>query len=270
MQAATGSEELSQALAPLRAEPSATAVLTDLDGTLAPIVERPSDAVVPPRARTALRALASRYALVGVISGRRAVEARRLVGLEEITYAGNHGFELLPPGAEEPRLDSSLDGKEDAARDFADSLDRGELEALGIRLEDKGPIVALHWRGAAGEAEAEARAGQIARQAEHNGLASHRGRKVLEIRPSVPIDKGAAIVRLLRGRHVTAALYAGDDRTDADGFRALRKLRDRGEIAVAVCTAVASEEAPAAVTDEADLIVEGTAGFLAVLEELAR
>src|ERR1051326_2744916 len=78
----------------LRAAPQRTAVLTDVDGTLAPIVERPEQAAVPARARELLEALGERYALVGCISGRRAVEARRLVGIEGIAYAGNHGFEL--------------------------------------------------------------------------------------------------------------------------------------------------------------------------------
>ncbi len=85
-------------LAPLRADPSRTAILTDVDGTLAPIVERPEQAAVPEAAPSALAELSERFGLVGCISGRRAKEARRLVGVDGIAYAGNHGLELLLPG----------------------------------------------------------------------------------------------------------------------------------------------------------------------------
>ena len=143
-------------LAPLRADPSRTAILTDVDGTLAPIVERPELAAVPPRTSELLRALNQRFGLVGCISGRQALEARRLVGVEEIAYAGNHGLELLLPGEGEPRLDPALAGAERVAADFIAALDAGELAATGFRLEDKGPIQSLHWRGAADERAAEA------------------------------------------------------------------------------------------------------------------
>src|SRR5688572_3298536 len=94
--------ELRARLEPLRAAPSSSAILCDLDGTLAPIVARPEDSAVPDETREVLRSLAGTYALVGIVSGRRALEARRLVGIDELTYSGNHGFELLAPGAEAP------------------------------------------------------------------------------------------------------------------------------------------------------------------------
>ncbi|MDP9188663.1 MAG: hypothetical protein M3O25_05370, partial [Actinomycetota bacterium] len=105
--AETGSldAELERLLAPLRADPQGSAILTDVDGTIAPIVERPEDAGVPEETRALLRRLAQRYALVACVSGRRAAEARQIVGLDEIAYSGNHGYELLPAGAAEPRPD---------------------------------------------------------------------------------------------------------------------------------------------------------------------
>src|SRR5829696_6595636 len=88
----------SSLLESLRRDPSRTAILTDVDGTLAPIVARPQEAAVPAAATRALERVAERYGLVGCISGRRAEEARRLVGLDRLAYAGNHGLELLLPG----------------------------------------------------------------------------------------------------------------------------------------------------------------------------
>ncbi len=225
-----------------------TAILTDVDGTLAPIAPRPEDAAVPEKARAILAELSERYGLVGAISGRRAVEARRLVGVDGIAYAGNHGLELLLPGEEEPRLDPSLEGREDGAAEFVAGLDAEGLAALGLRLEDKGPIQALHWRGAADERAAEARAREIAAAAGRAGLEPRWGRKVLELRPVGGGGKDAAAAALLATDGVGAAVYAGDDRTDLDAFRRLRELREAGELKVAVCVGVASPEAPPELT----------------------
>ncbi|HSR22714.1 MAG TPA: trehalose-phosphatase, partial [Candidatus Eisenbacteria bacterium] len=100
---AAGESDLERLLAPLREDPGRSAVLTDVDGTIAPIVLDPREAAVPQRTRKLLRALAGRYALVGCLSGRRALDARRVVGVGELAYSGNHGFELLLPGDERPR-----------------------------------------------------------------------------------------------------------------------------------------------------------------------
>jgi trehalose-phosphatase len=261
-----GHESLIQ---PLREHPDRSAVLTDVDGTIAPIVDDPAAAAVPEGTRDLLRTLAERYALVGCLSGRRALDARRIVGLDELAYSGNHGFELLLPRDTEVRPDPSLDGHEADAPRFVEGLDRSELERAGIRTEDKGAIVALHWRGAPNEGEAESLASEIASEAEWHELVPQRGRKLLEIRPNVPINKGIAVAAMLAARPVRAALYTGDDLTDVDGFTALRTLRDDGDLEAAVCVAIASPETPAEVIESADLSVPGPEGFLAVLETLA-
>jgi trehalose-phosphatase len=260
---------LERLLAPLREEPGRSALLTDVDGTIAPIVVNPGEAAVPERTRELLRSLAERYALVGCLSGRRAMDARRIVGLDELAYSGNHGFELLLPGDREVRPDPSLDGHEGDAAGFVEGLDRSELERVGIRTEDKGAIVGLHWRGAENEGAAESLAHEIASEAEWHGLVPHHGRKVLEIRPNVAINKGIAVAALLASQPVNAALYGGDDRTDVDAFTALRTLRDDGQLSASACIAVASDESPPEVSREADLTVDGPGGFVRVLEALA-
>lgn len=261
---------LSAAIAELRAEPGRTAVLTDVDGTLAPIVERPEQAAVPARARELLSGLSQRFALVGCISGRQALEARRLVGVEEIAYAGNHGLELLLPGEDAPRLDPAVDGEEGAAAGFVTGLDLTDLAAGGLRLEDKGPIQTLHWRGAEDERSAEARAHEIAVAAGKAKLEPRWGRKVLELRPLGGGGKDAAVAALLAGAEVSAAVYAGDDRTDLDAFRRLRELREQGQLRTAICVGVVSPEAPPGLVEECDVAVDGPPGWLALLEELAR
>jgi trehalose 6-phosphate phosphatase len=256
-------------LTPLRDDPSHAAILTDVDGTLAPIVARPEEARVPAEARAMLRALGERFGLVGCISGRRSLEARRLVGIEGIAYAGNHGLELLRPGEVEPLLDPALAGRERLAAEFVAEFDLAALASAGLRCEDKGPIQALHWRGAGDEEAAERWAREIAAEAEQRGLHTHWGRKVLELRPTDAVGKDVAVGALLDDADIRGAAYAGDDRTDLDAFRRLRELREGGALEAAVCVGVLSLEAPAELAAQSDLTVEGPGGWLDLLAELA-
>jgi trehalose 6-phosphate phosphatase len=266
----SGDGDWAARLEPLRREPRRAAVLTDVDGTLAPIVERADDAAVPAPAREALAALAERSALVGCISGRRALEARRLVGLDTLAYAGNHGLELLLPGEETPLPDPSIAGRETEAMEFLAAVDGERLEAVGLRQEDKGPIQALHWRGAEDEARAQSCAREIANEAGRAGLEPRWGRKVLELRPAGGGGKDGAVASLLADAGLDRATYAGDDRTDLDAFRRLRQLQEEGRLSAAVCVGVLSAEAPAELAEESDVTVSGLDGWLAILEWLRR
>jgi trehalose 6-phosphate phosphatase len=170
------------------------------------------------------------------------------------------------PGAAAPETDPSIAGREREAGEFLaarDGLDGG------LRVEDKGPIQALHWRGAADETAAEARAHELAIAAGQAGLEPRWGRKVLELRPSGGGGKDAAVASLLAADGVERAVYAGDDRTDLDAFRRLRELRERGDLEVAVCVGVLSPEAPAELAEESDLTVSGPEGWLGLLQWLA-
>jgi trehalose 6-phosphate phosphatase len=254
---------VAEALRPLTAAPEQAAIFLDVDGTLAPIVERAADARVPEATVELLRELAGRYGCVACVSGRAAEDARRLVGLDEIAYAGSHGAELLEPGDAQATVLPAF--AEHAARvhGFVEALDG--LDGAGVRVEDKGPIVALHWRGAPDEDAALAWAESTARDAEAAGLKVHWGRKVLEIRPPVAVDKGQAVEELVRRHGSRAALFAGDDVTDLDGFAAL----DRLDLDAAVRVGVRSDEGPSEIAERADIAVEGPEGFVAVLRALA-
>jgi trehalose 6-phosphate phosphatase len=258
---------LDQALEPLLADPDATGLFLDVDGTLAPIVERPEEAAVPESTRSLLERLVDRYALVACVSGRSARDARQLVGIAEIAYVGNHGLEHLAPGEEEPRPDSGLDSHEEDAAVFVAGLD--DLAELELRVEDKGPIQALHWRGARNEGAAESRAHEIAADAEWRGLAVKWGRKVLEVRPPLSIGKGEAVRGLIERHGTPLALYGGDDVTDLDAFGALKRLQEEGRLDASVCVGISSPEGPAEIRATADVVVEGPEGFVPVLETLA-
>ncbi len=235
-------------LAPLAEAPERAAVVLDVDGTLAPIAPRPELAAVPPATRERLRRLAARYRLVACVSGRSGEQAQALVGVDGIRYIGNHGLELHP---DERRLVERVG----AFR----SLIEGRWP-----IEDKGLSLSLHFRESPDESAARAILEGIAAEARAVGLEPRWGRKVLEIRPDVRVDKGTAVRALVREAGVEVALYAGDDATDVDGFRGLREAG----LARAVCIAVASAEASPALLDAADLVVDGPEGLAVLLDLL--
>ena len=258
-------------LAPFTGEPHAAAILLDIDGTLAPIVDHASDANVPESTRQLLIAISRAYKLVACVTGRRASEARAMVSIGTITYLGAHGAEQLRPGWTEAVLDPAVAEWARRIREFGRAHDTDAARRLRVRIEDKGAIVAFHWRGAPDDQKAHAAVAEIAQQAERDGLKPHWGRKVLEIRPPVTIDKGHGVRRLLEefGGGVRAALYAGDDTTDLDAFRALDRMRQDGALERVLRVGVASDEAPSEITDEADLVVDGPTGVRELLRLLA-
>src|SRR3954452_21705882 len=254
----TGS--LAELLAPLKADPQRSAVLLDVDGVLAPIVQNADDAHMPETTRRPLIEVARRYGTVACVSGRRASDARRIVSLGSIAYLGSHGSEVLKPGTIAPELDSELQAWTRRVQAFAHDAYGEKLRRLRVRLEDKEAIAALHWRGTPDEEASLGAIEEVAEQAEAAGFVTHWGRKVLEIRPPVRIDKGAGIVNLLKDTEIAAAVYVGDDMTDLDAFRGLTELQERGTLGYAVRVGVRSDETPSALQEEADALIDGPEG----------
>ena len=266
---------LVEALEPLRSDPAHAAVLLDIDGTLAPIVRHAADAHVPEATRTLLIEISKRYRLVGCVSGRRAAIARQIVAIGSIAYIGNHGGELLRPGATRVELDPDLAAWSERVRAFARRVYTPEHQRARVRSEDKDAIAAFHWRGAPNEQAAAAMVREIAERAEQEGFAVHWGRMVLEVRPPIALDKGLGVSALLQSAAerdgepaIKSAMYVGDDSTDIDAFRALRELVDAGTLQFAVRVAVGSEETPPELAEQADLIIEGQSGVRGLLEAL--
>jgi trehalose 6-phosphate phosphatase len=211
----------------------------DVDGVLAPIVARPELAAVPETTRTELRRLAASYLLVACVSGRAGDDARRLVGVAGVELVGNHGLELDPRAAE-----------------LAEELARFR-EEIGRSVEDKGLSLSYHYREAEDEAAAVRALEDVAEQARAAGLDPRWGRKVLEVRPPVEANKGTAVRMLLERSGATLGLYAGDDTTDLDAFAGLAAAG----LEHAVRVAVASDEGPAELREEADLVVPSPEAF---------
>lgn len=232
-------------LSRLAAEPGRAAVLLDVDGVLAPIVAVPHEAAVPDDTRAELSRLHGRYGLVACVSGRSGADARRIVGLDELTYVGEHGLELHP---EAPAWADRLQA-------FASTVDWEDIERKPL-------TITFHYRRAPDEAEALQMLEAVAVRARHEGLVARFGRKVLELRPPLDADKGTAVAHLLGEHGLQRALYAGDDTTDLDAFRALTGL----ELAIRV--AVASPEGPRELREAADVVVGGPAEVVELLRRL--
>jgi trehalose 6-phosphate phosphatase len=231
-------------------------------------VDNAADAHVPEGTRQLLIRVARRYGVVACVSGRRASDARAMVSIGSISYLGSHGAEMLRPGWTEPVLDPKVEEWVGRIHDFGHEADTADLRRRRVRLEDKGPIIAFHWRAAPDEEAARAAIDTIASRAEAAGLRTHWGRKVLEVRPPVRIDKGAGVELFLADAEIDSALYAGDDATDLDAFHALSELLQNGRLRTAVRVGVASDEGPSAISSEADIVVDGTGGVQQLLATL--
>jgi trehalose 6-phosphate phosphatase len=255
---------------PLLAEPGASAILLDLDGTLAPIVEHPEDVRIPGDLRRLLPLVAARHALLAFISGRALNSLRGIVGLDGVAYSGNHGLEIrLPDGRRLPSPDAA--GHRAALRDFARRWALRDLAADGVWLEDKGATLTFHYRTARDPARAIAVLDHtIAPAARDAGLVAAPGRMSLEIHPSAAISKGTAARAIIEARpEVRHVLSIGDDRTDVEVWRTLRDLVAAGRLTTGVGVGVESDESPTVVLQEADVLVPSVAGVGALLAVLA-
>ncbi|MGB8652873.1 MAG: trehalose-phosphatase [Mycobacteriales bacterium] len=247
-------------LAALRADPGHALVALDYDGTLAPIVPRPEDAVPADGAVDALAALARRVGRTALITGRPADVVVQLAGLAHVhrlQVLGQYGVQRWQEGRlqQEPPVPGLAQARE-------------RLPALasreGAAVEDKGLSLVLHTRRALDPGGAlERLQPQVAALAARTGLELHSGRLVLELRPPGH-DKGRALASLADG--ASAVLYAGDDVGDLAAFEAVEALRAQGVPGLLVCSD--SDEAPEQLRRRADLVVAGPPGVVRVLVEL--
>jgi len=199
------------------------ALFLDYGGTLASIRDRPEDARLSEDMRLILRSVA-RVAQVVVVSGRNLDEVSELVGLRELTYAGNHGLEIRGPDLR-LELPEGIDALDDLDRATAD-LTAALQPISGVRLTRKRFAIVVHYRQHTGGGS-DAVASVVKRvQAHFPRLHLTGGKAVIELLPNIDWDKGRAVRWLLSelgldGPEVLP-IYLGDDVTDEDAFRAVR------------------------------------------------
>ena len=239
-------------LASFRAEEGRAGVLLDFDGTLSPIVAKPELARIRDGARDAIVRLVGRYAVVAIVSGRTGDQLRALVDIDGVRLAALYGLAEEAP----PLPDALLAG----VREIAAGVP-------GARVEPKGGSVAVHYRAADDAATARAQlAAGLTPIAEEGGLAVLPGKMVLELVPAGRPLKEGAVERIVENERLDAVLYAGDDVADIRAFEALDRMAERGIHTVKV--AVHGRETPVALSDAADVVVDGPAGLVTLLRGL--
>ncbi|MDJ0343958.1 trehalose-phosphatase [Streptomyces sp. H10-C2] len=263
-----------EGLAAILARPERAVVALDFDGTLAPIVPDPESARAHPGAVPALARLAPRLGAVAVITGRPAGVAVRyggfagVTGLERLVVLGHYGAERWDAASGEVRSAGDHSGVDALRAELPGFLDRFGAWR-GTWIEDKGRAVAVHTRRTDDpEAAFEALRGPLDELAARHGLIVEPGRLVLEMRPP-GMDKGVALATYLREVGAGSVLYGGDDLGDLAAFDAVERLRGEGLPGVRVCSGTASGEVPAELVARSDIVVDGPAGVVDLLNALA-
>ncbi|MGP1386029.1 MAG: trehalose-phosphatase [Thainema sp.] len=207
-------------------EGSTVALFTDYDGTLTPIVPQPAGAVLSDEMRSLLQNLAQ-HCRVAIISGRDLPDVQQMVGLENLYYAGSHGFDIAGPDLKMQQEDAvaSLPNL-DAAEHW---LQEQFSDLPGIRVERKRFAIALHYRDASADTVQRLESALETVLSDYPKLRQSSGKQIFELQPDVQWDKGRAILWLLKQLDLNQPdvlpIYLGDDTTDEDGFRA---MCDRG------------------------------------------
>ena len=181
-------------------------VAFDYDGTLAPIAERPEDAFMRPATRTLLAAVAQRYPIV-VISGRALADIEQMVGGVPVWFIyGNHGLETAHTIRRAPA----------EVRTWLPLL--LPLTADGVRIEDKGLSVTLHYRGVADRTRAVSAIEKVVPTLA--GATVIRGKEAINLLPRGYGNKGVALTEARRAFACDCAIYVGDEDTDETAFAA--------------------------------------------------
>jgi trehalose 6-phosphate phosphatase len=215
--------------------------------------------------RGLLRKLSEKYLLIAGISGRKTRDALDLIGLDEVVYFGNHGFEILRDGEVEVIPDALpfFERVQELERRAKE-----ELVPLGAFVEEKGITASIHYRNVPPEI-GERCVEFVKAEGERLGLRITVGRGVVEARPPVRADKGTAVRALVDEYRPKKAMFLGDDTTDLDAFRELATLREEGTLEEILRVGVESDEGPPEIVTEADIVVDGVEGVGEVLRALA-
>lgn len=249
------------------ATPGRAGLVLDFDGTISELVPVPDDAVLHPDVEAPLRSLASKLGLTAIMSGRPAGDVARRVDMDQMLYIGNHGVEhlsgarltLVPQPTELPISPGAL---MERLRPLGDGP--------GIVWEVKQFSLAIHYRMSPDTSRARLallRAFDTVPEIHDMDMIS--GNMVLEIRGKNGVNKGTAIEKVVKEHDLGLLFYLGDDTTDVDALKALRKLSGAGAVN-GIGVAVVQDGTPMQVLESADYSLNGVAEvveFLTALDE---
>jgi trehalose 6-phosphate phosphatase len=233
---------------------NSTAIITDVDGTISEIAPTPDEAVVTDSMRRELVKLKDKFRLVAVISGRSALNAREMVGVNGLLYVGNHGLEFLKDGDlfMFPEVRKYLPQIKKAGK----KIKEGDLSCInGLLFEDKGICFSIHYRLCnPSENVREKILNFIKNDPDCKNLKISGGRCLVELKPPVGCDKGTILSNIIEQYNLEKIIYLGDDVTDTDAFKRLKELENH-ETFIGASVLVLSNEIPSYVKKNSSFFV---------------
>lgn len=247
-----------------------SAVVCDIDGTISAIASTPDAARLAEGAREALIRLSSLVELVAVVTGRSAIDGSTMLGVPGALVVGNHGLEWIQDGKHVIHPDAlPFEGRLADVMTAIAELTASDPRLQGSVVENKRLSGSVHYRLTPDPVAAQILLLDAAKELGlRNNLRVSEGRMVVELRPPVNVNKGAALQRIVEERILMGMVFFGDDVTDVDGFRVLQMLRDTRNFA-GLSVAVADPEARPDVIAAADTSIDGVASCVKLLERLA-
>jgi trehalose 6-phosphate phosphatase len=238
-----------------------TAIITDIDGTISEIAPTPEEAVVPDSIRRELKKLKDNFSLVAVISGRSALNAREMVGVDGLLYVGNHGLEFLQNG--KLFMDPEVEKYLPKIKKTGKKLKEGDLSCItGLLFEDKEICFSIHYRLCdPSENVREKILNILENDPECKSLKISEGRCLVELKPPVGCDKGTILNKIIEQYKLEKIIYIGDDITDDDAFKLLKKLETQNKIRSA-SVLVLSSEIPSYLKKDSSFFVNGVGEVL--------
>jgi len=237
-------------------------LITDVDGTISEIAPCPEEARVSPVCREQLAILTKRLELVAAISGRPALAAKEMIGVDGMVYVGNNGLEQWHDGVLQ-----FVEGVKEYTPKVTAVLDElmSSLTVEGISFENKGVALSVHYRRSPDrESARKCILDKIAASSVARDFRIQEGKMVVELRPPVEVNKGAAVEALVKSYNLRGVIYVGDDISDVDAFGAMHQ-----EILKGLAVGVISEETPQQLEKEADFTLTGVADVERFLTWLA-
>ncbi len=202
------------------------ALFLDYDGTLSPIVNHPENAVLSKEMKNILTECAAKFT-IAIISGRDMVDLKQKINIDNLVYAGSHGFRISGPDGlyMEYQKSSEILKKLDQ---IEETLHNSGLDKInGIQIDRKRYAIGIHYRNA--DANDIPQITSLVNKTidKYPGFKGGKGKKILEIKPNVDWHKGKAVnwileeLNIVKGKNVVP-IYIGDDVTDEDAFKALK------------------------------------------------
>jgi trehalose 6-phosphate phosphatase len=228
-----------------------TGLFLDLDGTLSHIVSAHEEAVISERMEAALAVLARHLTLVCIVTGRSVVQAKGIVGLEELVYVGSHGLEVLEQG------EMSIAAEAAPYLDYLMELlveVRLRCRDTDVDFEEKPASFTVHYRNSASPTVTRGKVLATIEELAGQRVKVVTGKRHINVLPPVNLSKGTAVAALIGSRGLRAALVAGDDVTDIDSFRGAHALSNRAFSSLAI--AVLGSESPVGLVGAADYILK--------------